>query len=119
MMIQDEITGLIQRKYSEFSNFRTAIRDFTVLLVNGVPRVKVRPGDTFPVIPQLPTPNEHRLHAGSASGVTSESILSLRKSLKLSQIKFGELVGGRLEKYRHRNMVRRYQRQSRKIKFVI
>ena len=93
MMVQDEIIGLIQRKYTEFSNFRTAIRDFTVLLVDGVPSVKVRPGDTFPAMPQLPTSNERRLHAGSASGVTSESISSLRKSLKLSQIRFGELVG--------------------------
>ena len=38
--VQNEIIGLAKRKYAEFPNLRTAIRDFSVLLVGGVPHIK-------------------------------------------------------------------------------
>ena len=41
--VQNEIIGLAKRKYAEFPNLRTAIRDFSVLLVGGVPHIKVFP----------------------------------------------------------------------------
>lgn len=50
-MVQQEIAGLVKRKYTEFPNLRTAMRDFSVSLVNGAVRLKVQPGDTFPAIP--------------------------------------------------------------------
>ena len=49
--VRNEIIGLIKRKISDFPTQRTAIRDFSVLLVGGVPHIKARPGDTFPEIP--------------------------------------------------------------------
>ena len=88
LMIQNETSGLVKRKYVEFPNFHTTIRDFSILLVNGVPRLKARPGDTFPAA-LSPALNEQK----DMQEITPEFIFSLRKNMKLSQVRFGELVG--------------------------
>ena len=90
--VQNEIIGLVKRKCAEFPNLRTAIRDFSVLLVCGVPRVKVRPGDTFPKIP-FPEFSEPESEPEAVSDVTPDVVHTLRKSLKLTQIQFGEIFG--------------------------
>ena len=66
--VRNEIAGLVKRKYAEFPNLRTAIRDISVSLVNGTPCLKVRSGDTFPELPipdfaeqPLNSPNPIRL----------------------------------------------------------
>ena len=90
--VRNEIIGLIKRKISDFPTQRTAIRDFSVLLVSGVPRVKVRPGDTFPKIP-FPEFSEPESEPEAVSDITPDVVRALRKSLKLTQIQFGEIFG--------------------------
>ena len=65
--VQNEIIGLAKRKYAEFPNLRTAIRDFSVLLVGGEPE--------------------------TGSDVTPDIVRTLRKRMKLTQIQFGEIFG--------------------------
>ena len=83
---------MIKRKISDFPTQRTAIRDFSVLLVSGVPRVKVRPGDTFPKIP-FPEFSEPESEPKAVSDVTPDVVRALRKRLKLTQVQFGEIFG--------------------------
>ena len=90
--VRNEIIGLIKRKISDFPTQRTAIRDFSVLLVSGVPRVKVRPGDTFPKIP-FPEFSEPESELKAVSDVTPDVVRALRKRLKLTQVQFGEIFG--------------------------
>ena len=90
--VRNEIIGLIKRKISDFPTQRTAIRDFSVLLVSGVPRVKVRPGDTFPKIP-FPEFSEPESEPKAVSDVTPDVVRALRKRLKLTQVQFGEIFG--------------------------
>ena len=90
--VRNEIIGLIKRKISDFPTQRTAIRDFSVLLVGGVPRVKVRPGDTFPKIP-FPEFYAPQSEPEAVSDITPDVVRALRKSLKLTQIQFGEIFG--------------------------
>ena len=68
------------------------MRDFSVLLVSGVPRVKVRPGDTFPKIP-FPEFSEPESEPKAVSDVTPDIVRTLRKRMKLTQIQFGEIFG--------------------------
>ncbi len=86
--VRDEIIGLAKRKYAEFPNLRTAIRDFSVLLVGGVPHIKARPGDTFP---EIPFPEFGEPETGS--DITPDVVHTLRKRMKLTQIQFGEIFG--------------------------
>ena len=90
--VQNEIIGLAKRKYAEFPNLRTAIRDFSVLLVGGVPHIKARPGDTFPEIP-FPEFDEPESEPETGSDVTPDIVRTLRKRMKLTQIQFGEIFG--------------------------
>ena len=90
--VQNEIIGLAKRKYAEFPNLRTAIRDFSVLLVGGVPHIKARPGDTFPEIP-FPEFGEPESEPETGSDVTPDIVRTLRKRMKLTQIQFGEIFG--------------------------
>ena len=57
----------------------TAIRDVAATLINGSPRAKARPGDTFPKQPKKP--------------ITAEDIATLRKAMKFTQVKFREIFG--------------------------
>ena len=85
-MVQDEIAGLVQRKIELYPRQRTAIRDVAAMLVNGSPRAKARPGDTFPELPKKPD-NEPEKPLGV------EDIAALRKAMQLTQVKFAELFG--------------------------
>ncbi len=85
-MVRKEITGLVERKIELYPRQMTAIRDVSATLVNGSPRAKARPGDTFPELPPVPA-NEPK------KPLTAEGIAALRKELKLTQVKFGELLG--------------------------
>ena len=53
-IVQKEIAGLVQRKIELYPRQMTAIRDVAATLVNGSPRAKARPGDTFPEPPGKP-----------------------------------------------------------------
>lgn len=90
--VRNEIIGLIKRKISDFPTQRTAIRDFSVLLVGGVPHIKARPGDTFPEIP-FPEFGEPESEPETGSDVTPDIVRTLRKRMKLTQIQFGEIFG--------------------------
>ena len=85
-MIRKEIAGLVQRKIELYPRQRTAMRDVEATLVNGSPRAKARPGDTFPELPAKPA-------SGPEKPLCAEDIATLRKTLKLTQVKFGELFG--------------------------
>ena len=85
-MVQDEIAGLVQRKIELYPRQMTAIRDVTATLINGSPRAKARPGDTFPELPKKPVSEPEK-------PITAEDIAALRKKMKLTQVKFGEIFG--------------------------
>ena len=85
-MVQDEIAGLVQRKIELYPRQMTAIRDVAATLVNGSPRAKARPGDTFPELPK-------KLVCEPGKPITAEDIAALRKEMKLTQVKFAELFG--------------------------
>ena len=85
-MVQDEIAGLVQRKIELYPRQRTAIRDVAAMLVNGSPRAKARPGDTFPELPANPASEPEK-------PITAEDIAALRKVLKITQVKFAEVFG--------------------------
>ena len=85
-MVRKEIAGLVQRKIEIYPRQRTTIREIVATLVNGSPRAKARPGDTFPEPPPMPA-NE------PGKPITAEYIAALRKEMKLTQAKFGELFG--------------------------
>ena len=85
-LIRDEINGLVRRKYEKFSELRTAITDVSTLLVAGQARLKVTLGDTFPA---MPIPD----FSDKPEPLTPEQILTKRKGLKLSQVKFAAALG--------------------------
>ena len=85
-MVQKEIAGLVQRKNELYPRQMTAIRDVAATLVNGSPRAKARPGDTFPELPAKPVSEPKK-------PITAEDIAALRKEMKLTQVKFGEIFG--------------------------
>ena len=78
-MVQDEIAGLVQRKIELYPRQMTAIRDVAAMLVNGSPRAKARPGDTFPELPA-------KTASEPEESITAEDIAALRKEMKLTQI---------------------------------
>ena len=85
-MVQKEIAGLVQRKIELYPRQMTAIRDVAATLINGSPKAKARPGDTFPELPVNPASEPKK-------PLTAEGIAALHKELKLTQVKFGELLG--------------------------
>ena len=85
-MVRKEIAGLVQRKIELYPRQMTAIRDVAATLVNGSPRAKARPGDTFPELPAMPA-------SGLEKPLCAEDIAVLRKTMKLTQVKFAELFG--------------------------
>ena len=85
-MVQDEIAGLVQRKIELYPRQMTAIRDVAATLVNGSPRAKARPGDTFPELPA-------KTASEPEGAIAAEDIAALRKAMKLTQVKFAELFG--------------------------
>ena len=85
-MVRKEIAGLVQRKIELYPRQMTAIRDVVATLVNGSPRAKARPGDTFSELPPMPACEPEK-------PLCAEDIAALRKEMKLTQVKFGELFG--------------------------
>ena len=85
-IVRKEIAGLVQRKNELYPRQMTAIRDVAATLVNGSPRAKARPGDTFPELQTKPA-------SAPENPITGEDIATLRKTMKLTQVKFGELFG--------------------------
>lgn len=86
ILVRKEIAGLVQRKIELYPRQMTAIRDVTATLANGSPRAKARPGDTFPELSAKPVSEPEK-------PLCSEDIAALRKEMKLTQVKFGELFG--------------------------
>ena len=85
-MVRDEINGLVRRKYEKYPELRTAIKDVSALIVAGEARVKVSLGDTFPAMP-IPDFED------KPEPLPPEQILTKRKGLKLSQVKFAAALG--------------------------
>ena len=85
-MVRDEINGLVRRKYEKYPELRTAIKDVAAIIVAGEARVKVSLGDTFPAMP-IPDFED------KPAPLTPEQILTKRKGLKLSQVKFAAALG--------------------------
>ena len=77
---------LSNAKIELYHRQRTAIRDIAVTLVNGSPRAKARPGNTFPELPPM-------LTSAPEKPLCAEGIVALRKAMKLTQVKFAELFG--------------------------
>ena len=85
-MVQDEIAGLVQRKIELYPRQMTAIRDVAATLINGSPKAKARPGDAFPKQQEKPADEPEK-------SITAEDIAALRQEMKLTQTKFGDLLG--------------------------
>jgi len=85
-MVRDEINGLVRRKYEKFPELRTAITDISARLVAGQARLKVSLGDTFPAMP-IPDFDD------KPEPLTPEQLLTKRKGMGLSQVKFAAALG--------------------------
>ena len=90
-MVRDEINGLVRQKYEKYPELRTAIKDVAAVIVAGEARVKVSLGDTFPVVP-IPDFED------KPEPLTPDQILTKRKALKLSQVKFAAALGVSVKK---------------------
>ena len=90
-IVRDEINGLVRRKYEEFPELRTAIKDVSTLLVAGQVRLKVSLGDTFPA---MPIPD----FSDKPEPLSPDQILTKRKGLGLSQVKFAAALGVSVKK---------------------
>ena len=90
-IVRDEINGLVRRKYENFPELRTAIKDVAAIIVAGEARVKVTLGDTFPAMP-IPEFDE------KPEPLTPDQILTKRKGLGLSQVKFAAALGVSVKK---------------------
>lgn len=85
-MVRDEINGLVRKKYEKYPELRTAIADVAAVAVAGGAKLKVSLGDTFPAMP-IPDFSDR------IAPLTPEQILTKRKGLKLSQLRFATLLG--------------------------
>ena len=85
-MVRDEINGLVRKKYEKYPELRTAISDVAAVAVAGGAKLKVSLGDTFPAMP-IPDFSE------KPAPLTPEQILTKRKGLGLSQVKFAAALG--------------------------
>lgn len=86
MLVRAEINGLVRKKYEKYPELRTAIKDVAAVAVAGGVKLKVTLGDTFPA---LPIPD----FSDRTAPLTPEQILTKRKGLKLSQVRFATLLG--------------------------
>jgi len=86
MVVQAEINGLVRKKYEKYPELRTAIKDVAAVAVAGGAKLKVSLGDTFPALP-IPDFDE------KPEPLTPDQILTKRKGLGLSQVKFATLLG--------------------------
>lgn len=90
-MVRDEINALVRKKYEKYPELRTAITDVSAVAVAGGAKLKVSLGDTFPAMP-IPDFEE------KPEPLTPDQILTKRKGLKLSQVKFAATLGVSVKK---------------------
>lgn len=90
-MVRDEINGLVRRKYQKYPELRTAIKDVSAVAVAGGAKLKVTLGDTFPA---MPIPD----YSDKPEPLTPEQILTKRKGLKLSPVKFAAALSVSVKK---------------------
>ena len=90
-MVRDEINGLVRKKYEKYPELRTAINDVAAVAVAGGVKLKVSLGDTFPAMP-IPDFDD------KPEPLTPDQILTKRKALKLSQVKFAAALGVSVKK---------------------
>lgn len=86
MLVRTEINGLVRKKYEKYPELRSAIKDVAAVAVAGGVKLKVTLGDTFPA---LPIPD----FSDRTAPLTPEQLLTKRKELKLSQVKFAAALG--------------------------
>ena len=85
-IVRDEINGLVRRKYEKYPELRTAIANISAVADIGGAKLKVSLGDTFPA---MPIPD----FSDKPEPLSPEQILTKRKGLKLSQVKFAAALG--------------------------
>ncbi|MDY5695872.1 MAG: helix-turn-helix domain-containing protein [Victivallales bacterium] len=85
-MVRDEVNALVRLKYKKYPDLRTSISNVSAVNVAGGAKLKVSLGDTFPAMP-IPDFSE------KPEPLTPEQILTKRKGLKLSQVKFAAALG--------------------------
>lgn len=90
-MVRDEINGLVRKKYEKYPELRTAINDVAAVAVAGGVKLKVSLGDTFPAMP-IPDFDD------KPEPLTPDQILTKRKGLELSQVKFAAALGVSVKK---------------------
>lgn len=90
-MVRDEINGLVRKKYEKYPELRTAISDVAAVAAPGGVKLKVSLGDTFPA---MPIPD----FSDKPEPLTPEQILTKRKGLGLSQVKFAASLGVSVKK---------------------
>ena len=86
MVVRAEINGLVRKKYEKYPELRTVIKDVAAVAVVGGATLKVSLGDTFPAMP-IPDFSDR------TAPLTPEQILTKRKGLGFSQVKFATLLG--------------------------
>ena len=91
MLVRAEINGLVRKKYEKYPELRTAIKDVAAVAVAGSVKLKVTLGDTFPA---MPIPD----FSDKPEPLSPEQILTKRKGLKLSQVKFAAALGVSVKK---------------------
>ena len=90
-MVRDKINGLVRKKYEKYPELRTAITDVSAIAVAGGAKLKVSLGDTFPA---MPIPD----FSDKPEQLTPDQILTKRKGLGLSQVKFAAALGVSVKK---------------------
>ena len=85
-IVRDEINKLARLKYKRYPALRTAVTHVTPIIVGGEAKLKVSLGDTFP---ELPMPD----FDDAPETLLPEQILTKRKELGLSQVKFAAALG--------------------------
>ena len=85
-MVRDEINGLVRKKYEKYPELRSAIANISAVADICGAKLKVSLGDTFPAMP-IPDFED------KPAPLTPEQILTKRKGLKLSQVKFAAALG--------------------------
>ena len=91
MVVRAEINGLVRKKYEKYPEFRTAIADVSAVADIGGAKLKVSLGDTFPA---MPIPD----FSNKPEPLSPDQILTKRKGLKLSQVKFAAALGVSVKK---------------------
>ncbi len=90
-MVRQQINDLIRRKYAKYPQLRTSVTEIKPVVTAGVPRMKVVLGETYSEMP-IPSFDD------TQETLTPEQILTKRKSLGLSQVKFAAALGVSVKK---------------------